>query len=172
MPLHFEEVTMHITTPGELAAQIREAFIGCDRMEVDIDTIADRLFRRHTFGGDLNYRRGKATLTGLRMAVAMFFEREYEETGATDDPKRDEAIERAQELLDAVTELAELQFTLSDLDHIRPLDPQRFYRLLLGIPGCPSELLGELYRKAEMLAGEPEDEDVDAGESDTEEAAQ
>jgi hypothetical protein len=122
-----------ITTHAELAEAIREAFVACDDMEPSLDKIADEVFHGHTFGGELSYRRARVNQTTVRIAVAMFFEHEYEATGATDDPKRDAAITRCQEFLDALRDLFEVGFTLATLEALRPLDRRRFYRLVLAI---------------------------------------
>jgi hypothetical protein len=159
---------MHITTTSELADVIREAFVDCDRMEPDLDTIADRLVRKHTFGGQLNFRRGRPTAAGVRMAVAMFFEHEYEETGAIDDPKRDEALERAQEFLDAVGDLRDVRFTVETLAALQPLDRQRFYRLLLDV--ADPEELQAVYAVALRNIGETEKGTEEANEEDKEAA--
>jgi hypothetical protein len=143
---------LHITTHSELIEAIRAAFVECDDMNPDLDKIADEIFHRHTFGGELNFRRARANQTTIRTAVAMFFEREYEETGATDDPKREEAIERCQEFLDALRDLAKVNFTLAVLDALRPLDRLRFCRLVLE--AYDPNLLQAVYGMALKHAGE------------------
>jgi hypothetical protein len=142
-----------ITTHAELVDAIRAAFVDCDDMEPDLDEIADEVFRRHTFGGELSFRRARANRTTIRTAVAMFFEHEYEATGATDDPKRDEAIDKCQEFLDALRDVFEVRFTLEALEALRPLDRQRFYRLVLEVYDPD---LQAVYETALKNAGESE----------------
>jgi hypothetical protein len=143
-----ETFMAHLTSHYQLAEAIREAYAGASTMVPAPEEIARDLLDQHTFGGDLRQRGGKMVLANLRMAVAMFLEHE-----ATDDASI-EAIERAQDFIAAIGDANSVGFTVQDLELLRPLDQQRFYRLLLNAADWESVI--DLHGRAVATADEPE----------------
>ena len=152
-----------IKTHNELLAAIREAYVGAATMEPKAIDIA-RDLQWNTFGGELRARGGKMPLNSLEMAVGLFLEQEIgEEADEYDDAFY--ARCNAQRYLDALQDLAKVKFTSADVELLRPLDRQHFYRLFMDIlGGSPTRLLNEFSREANALAEEEgweKDEDDD-----------
>jgi hypothetical protein len=158
----FEETDMaYITTPSELTAAIREAYLDGDDMEPSEEIIVRQVVLDNTFGGAMPTRNGKIVLAALRLAVSTFCESQEGEEG-DDDDESFYARRRVQEYLDVLKKLSAVEFQQTELEQLKPLDRQRFYRLLLAATDWGR--LFELYRQAIVAVEEPGEEETEAAQ--------
>ena len=142
----------YITTIGALTTAIRQAYLDADGMEPSEEEIVRDVVEWNTFGGAIPTRNGKIVLAALRLAVGTFCEGQEDEEGDNDESFY--ARRRAGEYLEVLRELTAAKFQRTELEQLKPLDRQRFYRLLLG--AADWELLHELYRQAMQCNGREE----------------